>query len=297
MTKQDIAWKVCRKWKYRSAAPQRNLQGRVTGQFTSMRYAMNSPTPAEATLNEVSPGRRWRFVLVLVAALLISAGQPLLSELLGDRSTHDVGLTLLIMAVLLMAKEPGRLRPVALGIGLSAFATLWIGHVVGGLAGAIALVASHVLTTSLFTLMLAGIVRTVLVGRETGDALLAAVCGYLLLGIIWSLLYSAVETAAPGSFRVQSPEHTPSAPPPTADRAALGYFSFVTLSTVGYGDVTPATRVARTLAWLEAVAGQVYLAVIVAGLVGYRVSLALQQSVADVAEQASRASEPDDLST
>jgi hypothetical protein len=231
-------------------------------------------------------GRRWRFGVVLVAALLVSAGQPLLSEVLGERSTFDVGVTLLIMAVLLMAKEPGPLRRAAFGIGLSAFASLWIGHLVSGLAGSVALVASHVLTTCLFALMLTSIVRTVLVGRESGDALVAAVCGYLLLGIIWSLLYSAIETAAPGSFRVHAPE-TGTSTLQSADRSDLGYFSFVTLSTVGYGDVTPTTRVARTLAWLEAVAGQIYLAVIVAGLVGYRVSLALQQPAAGTSDRAS----------
>jgi voltage-gated potassium channel len=249
-----------------------------------------------ATAETISRGRRWRFAVVLLAALLVSAGQPLLSEALGDRSTFDVGVTLLIMAVLLMANEPGPLRRAVFGIGLSAFASLWIGHIVDGVGGSIALVVSHALTTCLFGLMLTSIVRTVLVGRESGDAVLAAVCGYLLLGIIWSLLYSAVETAAPGSFRVHSPDAA-SPPAVAADRSALGYFSFVTLSTVGYGDVTPTTRVARTLAWLEAVAGQIYLAVIVAGLVGYRVSLAMQQSVADAAALADRAAEPGDRAT
>jgi hypothetical protein len=46
------------------------------------------------------------------------------------------------------------------------------------------------------------------------------------------------------------------------------YFSFVTLATLGYGDITPVANSARTLAWLEAVIGQLYLAVLVAGLVG-----------------------------
>ena len=49
---------------------------------------------------------------------------------------------------------------------------------------------------------------------------------------------------------------------------ALSYYSFITLATVGYGDVTPITPLARTLAWMEAVTGQFYLAVLVAGLVG-----------------------------
>jgi voltage-gated potassium channel Kch len=60
------------------------------------------------------------------------------------------------------------------------------------------------------------------------------------------------------------------------DRNGLSYFSFITLATVGYGDVTPATPLTRTLAWLEAITGQFYLAVLVAGLVGFKVTQALK---------------------
>jgi len=60
------------------------------------------------------------------------------------------------------------------------------------------------------------------------------------------------------------------------DRGALSYFSFITLATVGYGDVTPATPLARALAWMEAVTGQFYLAVLVAGLVGFKITQAMK---------------------
>ena len=56
----------------------------------------------------------------------------------------------------------------------------------------------------------------------------------------------------------------------TQQQAILEYFSFVTLTTLGYGDVTPASRPARSLACLEAICGQLYLAVLVASLVGMR---------------------------
>ena len=52
------------------------------------------------------------------------------------------------------------------------------------------------------------------------------------------------------------------------DRGDLSYYSFITLATVGYGDVTPTTPLARTLAWIEAITGQFYLAILVAGLRG-----------------------------
>lgn len=88
-------------------------------------------------------------------------------------------------------------------------------------------------------------------------------------------MYHAVETAAPGSFDMPAGgvAKVATARP---DRGVLSYLSFITLATVGYGDVTPTTPLTRTLAWLEAITGQFYLAVLVAGLVGFKVTQALK---------------------
>ena len=141
--------------------------------------------------------------------------------------------------------------------------------------GRVLLVGAHLLAACFFAFALYGILRAIFVKQASGDAIFAAVCGYLLLGIIWSLLYSAVETASPGSFncRRQQGANVAAVRP---DRGTLGYFSFITLATVGYGDITPITPLARTLAWMEAIAGQFYLAILVAGLVGFKVTQALK---------------------
>jgi hypothetical protein len=83
----------------------------------------------------------------------------------------------------------------------------------------------------------------------------------------WGVLYSMLDTKWPGSFAVGSRllEQI------QADHSRIHvftYYSFITLTTVGYGDVTPVSAPARTCAWLEALSGQFYLAVLVAGLVG-----------------------------
>lgn len=99
--------------------------------------------------------------------------------------------------------------------------------------------------------------------RVSADTLAGAVCVYLLLGASFGLLYYSIELLAPGSFSV-------SATPASAAGAwaELHYFSFVTLTTVGYGDLSPLTDQARSLAIVEGIAGQLYLAVLVARLVG-----------------------------
>jgi hypothetical protein len=85
---------------------------------------------------------------------------------------------------------------------------------------------------------------------------------YLLLGIIWSLAYMLTELASPGSFYGLGEGG------PAVTRRDLFYYSFVTLVTVGYGDIGPVSPEARALAITEAVVGQLYLVVLVASLVG-----------------------------
>jgi ion channel len=103
----------------------------------------------------------------------------------------------------------------------------------------------------------------------TLDTILGGICVYLLLGIAWSVAYSFLEYVQPGSFLIGG-EHLPAAGLRADDFRLedLIYFSFVTLTTVGFGDILPATNPARALAAAEAVVGSLYLAVFVARLVG-----------------------------
>jgi hypothetical protein len=210
---------------------------------------------------------RWRFAIVLFTSLLLAVGQPLVAETFDEQGTFDVAVSLLIMAVMLLSFEEREHRKLGLLLGLAAFLSLWTSRAFLDSSRGPFLALSYLFTSFFFAFALFGIVRTVLSGRATTHAILGAVCGYLLLGLVWSLVYSAVETLAPGSFgRSASDGAAP------LDRSALSYYSFVTLSTVGYGDITPNTPLARTLSWIEAVTGQFYLAVLVAGLVGFKVS-------------------------
>ena len=109
--------------------------------------------------------------------------------------------------------------------------------------------------------------KQVVFGTEMNvNRLVGAICVFLLLGIIWSFAYSILELAVPGSFSGFEPGHDP-----RSDSSWL-YFSFVTLTTLGYGDITPESATARTFAFMQAVVGQFYIAVLVAGLVSAYIS-------------------------
>jgi len=103
----------------------------------------------------------------------------------------------------------------------------------------------------------------------TFDSIYGAVCGYLFLGLAWAMSYSMIESIQPGSFQISQSLRTAGDSSP---QHVLTYYSFVTLTTVGYGDVTPISPVTRTFAWMEAITGQFYLAIIVAGLVSMLVA-------------------------
>ncbi|MCU0873161.1 MAG: potassium channel family protein [Pirellulaceae bacterium] len=231
----------------------------------------SSPSGAAAALRH-----RGRFAVVLVASLLLAVAQPLTSGLLDERGSFDVFFSLLIGAVLLLVFDEKEHRRTAFAFGLAAFLSLWASHGFDGSVGRLLLVAAHLLAACFFAFALGGILHAIFAQQASGDAVFGAVVGYLLLGIIWSLLYSATETAFPGSFAMPALGGGDRASG-QVDRGTLGYFSFITLATVGYGDVTPTTPLARTLAWTEAITGQFYLAILVAGLVGFKVTQATKE--------------------
>ena len=103
----------------------------------------------------------------------------------------------------------------------------------------------------------------------TIDTIAGAACAYTLLALVWGNIYVLLELLRPGSFLIPAAWRMgPSGDP----GAALVYFSFVTLTTVGYGDITPVWPGAGGLAAAEAVVGQLYLAVTIARLVGLHTS-------------------------
>jgi hypothetical protein len=104
-------------------------------------------------------------------------------------------------------------------------------------------------------------------GDIDGNKILGAICLYLLMGLIWAVLYTLLQLEFSSSFHAMQ-QHTewyilfPD----------FVYFSFVTITTLGFGDISPNLPVARFLVYLEAIVGQFYLAILVASLVGSRMS-------------------------
>lgn len=112
--------------------------------------------------------------------------------------------------------------------------------------------------TYITTLTIRGILRSQSITR---DVLMGGVAGYLLLGYAWGLAYMLAHLLEANAFNV-------SQMPPAGLMSTMRYFSFVTLTSLGFGDVVPTGIISRQLAVLEAVAGQVYLTVFIGRLLG-----------------------------
>jgi hypothetical protein len=98
------------------------------------------------------------------------------------------------------------------------------------------------------------------------------------MGLVWALAYSVVAVLNPDAFTwTVAGKPAPSFRIGSGDTGML-YFSFATLTTLGYGDVVPTSPTSRVLATTEAIAGQLYLAVLVARLVGLQISESIEQS-------------------
>jgi hypothetical protein len=162
---------------------------------------------------------------------------------------------------------------------LTTFEKRWLSFVVIVLAvavlalklgGKVRLVSGMAVLTTGLTLTYLGILLVVVIaqvcqdGPVTAHRIRGAVLIYLLLGVMWAFMYEAVALTIPQAFRL--PEGL-TAGDLESLRRELTYFSFVTLTTTGYGDITAVHPVPRTLVMLQALVGQLYPAIVLAWLV------------------------------
>lgn len=204
-----------------------------------------------------------RYAVLFYTLLLTLAAAPLLTALRFSADLLQIFLAFnLLVALLGVPGRSWRMMLVLLAavvVGLRAAPASAIG---GGLATG-ALVAGSALALLAVACTIRFALRATLIDAEH---IYAALSAYLLAGLFFGVVHWAIALAWPGSFG----EAGAGGPPGKFTLSTAIYFSFVTLATLGYGDVVPKTDVARGLAVLEAVGGQLYIAVTIAHLVGAR---------------------------
>ena len=207
-----------------------------------------------------------------IALLLFFVLNPVLDWLSVPQSFHSY----LVVALLLFALFEITRRAVHVWIGLA----LGLPAIAAGVFNAETpnTPAINLVPTILGGLFIGFLIWRILkdVGsgsRITSERVFGAVCAYLLIGFLFADLYGFISLVDENAF---SFSETIEARWVEEDFAAqenvLTYFSFVTMTTLGYGDISPVSRGARTLAWLQALIGQLYLAITIAGLVGIHIA-------------------------
>jgi len=107
----------------------------------------------------------------------------------------------------------------------------------------------------------------------TGDTIYGAICVYLLIGITWTTIFVLINILQPGSFYINPPNNIDN----VQDWSDFIYYSYATLTTLGYGDITPVTSQARSVGVLETIVGQLYLTILLARLIGLHLTKSIKR--------------------
>ncbi len=109
--------------------------------------------------------------------------------------------------------------------------------------------------------------------RISSEQIFGSVCAYLLIGFLFANIYGFIALVDSDAFALSDALKNELAAQSTEQGSSFfTYFSFVTMSTLGYGDIAPVSSAARSFAWVQAVLGQLYLAITVAALVGIHIA-------------------------
>lgn len=207
---------------------------------------------------------RGNFLYLLVSLLLLLLLAPLFEGTPMGSIIVSIAFSAILLSAL-YAVSPGK-SMFTLSVMFVVFLILmrWSNH----------LLQSHVLGLVIKLLMIMFLVVTMCAmfahilaaGKVTANKICGALSVYLVIGVTWALLYTVIEGIHPQSFAIADSHVARS-----HEITLFTYYSFVTLTTLGFGDIIPLTPIAKVFTYIEAVFGQIYLAVLIARLVGLHI--------------------------
>jgi len=212
------------------------------------------------TITTTLEGHGFRNLLIFL--LIYIVGSPFLDPYPSLEILANLFLTLTLFLSVYTVRRQRRRRSLAITILLILQLFFWL--------GAYDLIplsreAAYLLFLIYFGLLIYSYTKELARFRKiTVNVLLAALCLYLIIGLFWGAFYTLLNVLVPGSYAGTLLDKAPV----SSQLHIFNYFSMVTLTTLGYGDITPQTPGAGALCQMEAIIGQFFTAVIVAWLVG-----------------------------
>ena len=203
-----------------------------------------------------------RFFFLLLTFVSLFAIRPFLEGYVSIKFLMDLFVSAVLISGMWAVSEKRSTFIIGLIVGLPTVMSHWVTY----FWKTPSLPIARELLGTVFSVYLACVIIKYIFREDkvTFDLINAAICVYFLIGFMFSFIFTGIEQVYPGSFTM-----------PEVDLIHIQhftYFSYVTLTTLGYGDITPISNTARSMAILESMFGQLYLAVMIARLVGLHIA-------------------------
>ena len=229
---------------------------------------------ADLIWRSIGLGRRnrpGRYTVLLFTILLMIVAQPLFATHKLAQAFVTLLMSLVLLAALYSLSESRGFFIFGLILMAPAFIARWIVQFFP--SSTVDVIAAISASTFIFFTVIALVRQLFNVRRVTLDTIAAAICAYLLMALAWGFMFALVAFKQPDAFSaglVLKPSRDSASI--IAELHNFIYYSFVCLTTTGYGDIAPRSEIARMLSILESVCGQMYLAVLIARLVSLEVA-------------------------
>ena len=222
--------------------------------------------------------RNWpgRYTILLLSILLMIVIQPIFAGHQRLQSLATLSMSVVLLAALYTLNLSRAYFTVGALLMVPALTVRWVlqFHHSQNLE-----VFAAVTASAFILITVTALVRELFsIRRVSLDSISAAICAYLLLGVGWGFIFAVIEMKHPGSFTADL--FIPNAGPGSPIVRALHnfiYYSFVCLTTTGYGDIAPKSDIARVMSVLESITGQMYLAILIARLVSLEVAQSMMR--------------------
>jgi hypothetical protein len=212
---------------------------------------------------------RDRCLFLLISLLSLILLTPLVESFVELTTLLDISITFIFLSSIYAISQKEQSLRIAVGLLLPVIAAMWLAYFVHipylNLVGDCCGIVFFALTISI---LLSTLFREVDV---TLDVIYGVVAVFLLMALMWAFIFDVIEYLHPGSFLVTESQQQDS-------RIHFMYYSFVTITTVGYGDILPVSLTARSFSILEMVVGQIYLIVLIARLVGINIAQSMDKN-------------------
>ncbi len=209
-----------------------------------------------------------RFLFLLISILCLLILDPIIKGFAGIRILMDIFITATLVSGVYAISRKKHVLLTAVFLAIPFFASIWTNNFVK----VPSLIFVEEIFGILFMAFMVIVILSFIFGEQevTSNTIYAAIVVYLLIAIMWAFIYSVLESINPGSFAISESQIE-------LERPLFIYYSFITITTLGYGDITPVTATANSFSFLEAVIGQIYLVVLVARLVGMQIAQSMNR--------------------